>query len=173
MRKQRAKRFRSNSYGLPASSLLLLAWRLKKNGAAPQQGRFSRASASEPCFRPEVENHSRGTKIDARQPEAAAGPCETRRAPGGNRARDHPLQRDGRKTTGPPAPRRGPAAPAAHARAEAPTQKARKFSALQNLAPNLDLSSEADSEARKTHAELKNKLQEAPVLGAPARPFWL
>ena len=35
------------------------------------------------------------------------------------------------------------------------------------------VSSEADSEARKTHAELKNKLQEAPMLGAPARPFWL
>ena len=88
-----AKRFRSNSYGLPASSLLLLAWRLKKNGAAPQQGRFNRASASEPCFRPEVENRSRGTKIDARQPETTAGPRKTRRAPGGNRARDHPLQR--------------------------------------------------------------------------------
>ena len=51
----RAKRVRSNSYGSPASSLLLVAWRLKKNGAAPQQGRFNRASASEPCFRPEVE----------------------------------------------------------------------------------------------------------------------
>ena len=90
---QAKKRFRSNSYGLPASSLLLLAWRLKKNGAAPQQGRFNRASASEPCFRPEVENYGRGTKIDARQPETTVGPCKTRRAPGRNRARDHLLQR--------------------------------------------------------------------------------
>ena len=41
----RAKRFRSNSYGLPASSLLLLAWRLKKNGAA------ARALHSRECVR--------------------------------------------------------------------------------------------------------------------------
>ena len=116
----RAKRFRSKCYGLPASCLRLLAWRLKKNGAPLQQGRSNRASASEPCFRPEVENHGRGTKINARQPETAAGPRETRRAPGRNRARDHPLQRGGRKTTRPPAPRRGPAAPAAHARARGP-----------------------------------------------------
>ena len=80
----RAKRFRSKCYGLPASCLRLLAWRLKKNGAPLQQGRFNRASASEPCFRPEVENHGRGTKINARQPETAAGPRETRRAPGRN-----------------------------------------------------------------------------------------
>ena len=62
-----AKRIRSNSYGLPASSLLLLAWRLKKT-ALRRGKRFNRASASEPCFCPEVENHGRGTKIDAPQP---------------------------------------------------------------------------------------------------------
>ena len=92
VRKQR-KRSASEATPTAASSLLLLAWRLKKNGAPLQQGRFNRASASEPCFRPEMENHGRGTKIDARQPETTAGPRKTRRAPGGNRARDHPLQR--------------------------------------------------------------------------------
>ena len=81
--------------------------------------------------------------------------------------------RDRRKTTGPPKLRRDPARPRPTRGQEAPTWKARKFSAWQILAPNLDLSSEADLEARKTHAELKSKLQEAPVLGAPVRPFWL
>ena len=73
VRKQRAKRFRSNSYGLPASSLLLLAWRLKKNGAAPQQGRFNRASASEPCFRPEVETTAGARKSTPGSPKPQRG----------------------------------------------------------------------------------------------------
>ena len=110
-------RFRSNSYGLPASSLLLLARRLKKisrvaarlqsresirtmflpGGGKPQQGHEKR--------RPAARNHR--------------GATQNKRAPGRNRARDHPLQRqaqDHRATetaAGPraPAPTRGQEAP--------------------------------------------------------------
>ena len=168
----RAKRFRGNSYGSPASSLLLVAWRLKKNGAPLRQGRFNRASASEPCFRPEAANHGRGAKTTPGSPKPQRGHAKQGARQGGTEPGTTRF-RDGRTTTRPPAPRRGPAAPAAQARASGADRESAQVLRVQILAPNLDLSSEADSEARKTHAELKNKLQEAPVLGAPVRPFWL
>ena len=110
-------RFRSNSYGLPASSLLLLAWRLKKISRVTA-GLQSRESVRT-MFLPGVENHDRGTKNDARQPETTAGATQNKRAPGRNRARDHPLQRqaqDHRATE----TAAGPRAPAGHARARGP-----------------------------------------------------
>ena len=163
---------RSNSYGLPASSLLLLAWRLKTKALRRSKG------ASIARVR---QNH-----VDARKWKTTAGARKS--TPGSPKPqRGHAKQgarqggtepgttcfRDGRTTTRPPAPRRGPAAPAANARARGPDLESAQVLRVQILAPNLDLSSEADSEARKTHADLKNKLQEAPVLGAAVRPFWL
>ena len=164
-------RFRSDFYGLPASSLLLLARRLKKISrvTARLQSRESIRTMFLPGGGKTQQGHE---KNDARQPKTTAGPRRTSARQGGTEPGTTRF-RDRRKTTGPPKLRRGLARPRPMCGQEAPTLKARKFSAWQILAPGLGLSSEADLEARKTHAELKNKLQEASVLGAPVRPFWL
>ena len=68
--------------------------------------------------------------------------------------------RDGRRTTGPPAPRRGSGAPAAQLRPRGPDLEialnlcVAKFAIL---APNLDLNNEANLEACGTRAELKRR----------------
>ena len=96
-----------------------MAWRLKKNGAAPQQGRFNRASASEPCLRPEVETTAGARKSTPGSPKPQRGHAQQGARQGGTEPGTTRF-RDGRKTTRPPAPRRGPAAPAPHARARGP-----------------------------------------------------
>ena len=151
----RAKRFRSNSYGLPAA-------RRRSKGASLARVRENRVFARKwksTAGAPAARNGIGATRNKARaRGEPSPGPPASER-----RTQDH-------WATSPAAGPRCARGPRAGKR---PRPRKRKFSALQNLAPNLDLSSEADSEARKTHAELKNKLQEAPVLGAPVRPFWL
>ena len=170
----RKQRERSASEATPTARLLLVcyswlsAWRKtalrRSKGASiacvrtmsspgnrkPRQGHENRC--------PTARNHSGATQNKARaRGEPSLGPpaSETDARPLGHQPRGG----------APPRPR--------PTRGQRPRPRKRASLALQILAPNLDLSSEADSEARKTHAELKNKLQEAPVLGAAVRPFWL
>ena len=68
--------------------------------------------------------------------------------------------RDGRRTTGPPAPRRGPGAPTAQPRPRGPDLESAQIWRVAKfaiLAPNLDLNNETDLEACGTRAELKRK----------------
>ena len=67
--------------------------------------------------------------------------------------------KDGRTTTGPPAPRRGPGAPAAQPRPRGLDLESAQFGGTKFaiLAPNLDLNNETDLEACGTRAELKRK----------------
>ena len=68
--------------------------------------------------------------------------------------------RDGRTTTGPPAPRRGPGAPTAQPRPRGPDLESAQILRVAKfaiLAPNLDLNNETDLEACGTRAELKRK----------------
>ena len=97
--------------------------------------------------------NSRGTQKAFR---ARAG-CAKRARQGGT---EPGTTRFRRKTTGPPAPRRGPAAPAVQPRQRgldlesAQVQRVAEFAIL---APNLDLNNETDLEACGTRAELKRK----------------
>ena len=68
--------------------------------------------------------------------------------------------RDGRRTTGPPAPRRGPGAPTAQPRPRGPDLESAQILRVAKFAifaPNLDLNNETDLEACGTRAELKRK----------------
>ena len=157
----RKQRKRSASEATPTACLLLLAWRLKKNGAAPQQGRFNRASAIEPYFRPEVENRGRGTKIDARQPETTAGPRKTRRAPGGNRARDHPLQRRAQDhwATSPAAGPRRARGPRAGKR---PRPRKRASLARANFGPELGFEQRSRFRSSQDTCRIKKQASRSP-----------
>ena len=78
--------------------------------------------------------------------------------------------RDARRTTGPPAPRQGPAAPAAQPRPRGPDPESAQVERVAKfalLAPNLDLNNETDLEACGTRAELKRKSQESPLQAHP------
>ena len=68
--------------------------------------------------------------------------------------------RDGRRTTGPPAPRRGPGAPTAQPRARGPdleSAQVYRVAKFAILAPILDLNNETDLEACGTRAVLKRR----------------
>ena len=68
--------------------------------------------------------------------------------------------RDGRRTTGPPAPRRGPGAPTAQPRPRGPDLESAQIWRVAKfaiLAPNFDLNNETDLEACGTRAELNRK----------------
>ena len=97
-------RFRSNFYGLPASSLLLLAWRLKKISrvTARLQSRESIRTMFLPGGGKPRQGHE---KNDAQQPDTAAGPRRTSARQGGTEPGTTRF-RDRRKTTGPPKLRR-------------------------------------------------------------------
>ena len=78
--------------------------------------------------------------------------------------------KDGRATTGPPAPRRGPGAPTAQPRPRGPDLESAQISRgakFAILAPNLDVNNETDLEACGTRAELKRKSQESPLQAHP------
>ena len=70
----------------------------------------------------EVENHGSATKKTPGNPRPRQG-HEKQGARQGGTEPGTPRFRDGRKTTGPPAPRRGPVAPAAELRPRGPSRK--------------------------------------------------
>ena len=84
--------------------------------------------------------------------------------------------RDGRKTTRPPAPRRGPGAPAAQLRPQGPSRKSAQILRVANfaiLAPILDLSGQADLAACGKRAEPKTKPQEEHTHYGPTLKYIL
>ena len=106
------------------------------------------------------QNRSRNLQETQRTEQKAARADSTQSARQGGTEPGTTRFRDGRTTTGPPAPRRGPGAPAVQPRPRGPNlesaqiQRATKFAIL---APNLDLTNEADLEACGTRAEPKRK----------------
>ena len=126
---------------------------------APQQGRFSLASPSKPFFARKWKTTA--GKTTRGSPKPPRGYAEQARA------REEP-------SPGPPASETDAtplghqphgeilARPRLNCGAEAPAEKSERVANFAILAPT-DWSSEADLEACKTYAELKNKLREAPT----------
>ena len=119
VREETAKRFRSNSYGLPASSLLLLAWRLKKKALRCSKGASIAQVRQNHVFARKWKTTAGARKSTPGSPKPQRGHAKQGARQGGTEPGTTRF-RDGRATTRPPAPRRGPAAPAVHARARGP-----------------------------------------------------